>query len=185
MISTNDMRSGQAIIFDGKICLITDYERVKPGKGPSFVKAKLKDINSGQVLDKTWRGEHKVELAILQGRPHQYLYRQGNLYHFMDAETYDQIVVDADFVQDVAAYLKEGMDLQITFHKNKPVKVEVPNFLELKVSKTEPGVKGDTVSGAAKPATVETGAVVQVPLFVNEGDRIKVDTRTGSYVTRV
>lgn len=185
MISTNDMRAGQTILFDGRICLIADYERVKPGKGPTFVKVKLKDINTGQALDKTWRGEQKVELAILQSRAHQFLYRQGDMYHFMDLETYDQISLDAGFVHDVAEYLKESMELQITFHNGKPVKAEVPNFLELAVTETDPGVKGDTVSGSTKPATLETGVVVQVPLFVGKGDRIKVDTRTGSYVTRV
>ena len=186
MISTNDMRSGQAILFEGRICLIVGYERAKPGKGPSFVKVKLKDLNTGQVLDHTWRGEQKVELAILQSRPHQYLYQQGPLYHFMDLETYEQFALRRESVGDIVQYLKENMEVQITFHDDKPVKVAVPAFVELSVTETTPGVKGDTVSGGAtKPATLEAGAVVQVPLFVNEGDVIKVDTRTGAYVTRV
>ena len=184
MISTNDMRAGQAIIFEGRICLIADYQRVKPGKGPTFVKVKLKDLNTGQGLDHTWRGEQKVELAILQSRPHQYLYRQGDLYHFMDTETYEQIALGPDSVADIAQYLKENMEVQITFHDNKPFKVAVSPFVEMKVVKTDPGMKGDTVSGATKPATIESGAVVQVPLFVNEGDVLRVDTRTGAYVTR-
>lgn len=185
MISTNDMRAGQTIVHNSRICLIADYERMKPGKGPTFVRVKLKDILTGQMLDHTWRGEQKVEPAILQGRAHQYLYRQGDSYHFMDLENYDQIVLDARFVKEVKQYLIENMEATITFHKNKPVKVDVPTFLELKVVKADPGVKGDTVSGATKPATLESGAVVQVPLFVKEGDVIKVDTRTGTYVTRV
>jgi len=185
MISTNDMRAGQAIVHNGRIVMVTDYERMKPGKGPTFVRVKLKDVITGQVLDHTWRGEQKVELAILNARPHQFLYRQSDIYHFMDLETYDQIALDSDFVKDVKDYLIENMEVNITFHRGRPVKVEVPNFLELKVAHTTPAVKGDTVSGTTKPASLETGLVVQVPLFVREGDRIKVDTRTGSYVTRV
>jgi elongation factor P len=186
MISTNDMRPGQAIIFEGRICLITDYDRVKPGKGPSFVRAKLKDVNTGQMLDKTWRGEHKVELAVLQGRPHQYLYHQGDIYHFMDVETYEQVALSAGQVPDeVARFLKENLEVLITLHDQKPLKVELPPFVELEVTATSPGVRGDTVSGANKPATLETGATVQVPLFVEVGDVLKVDTRTGAYVTRV
>jgi len=179
------MRAGQSIIFDGRICVIADYQRVKPGKGPTFVKVKLKDLNTGQVLDHTWRGEQKVELAILQSRPHQYLYSQGGLYYFMDMETYDQIALGREAVAEILEYLLENMEVQVTFHNNKPIKVAVPAFVEFKVVKTNPGLKGDTVSGATKPATLESGAVVQVPLFVNEGDILKVDTRTGTYVTRV
>lgn len=185
MISTNDMRAGQTIVHNGRICLIADYRRVKPGKGPTFVKVKLKDLNTGQVLDHTWRGEQKVEPAILQSRPHQYLYEQGGLYHFMDTETYDQIALGADAVADIAKYLKENMEVGITFHNNKPFKVAMAPFVELKVTKTDPGLKGDTVSGATKPATLETGAVIQVPLFIETGDVLKVDTRTDTYVTRV
>ena len=185
MISTNDLRSGQAILFEGRICLIVDYQRAKPGKGPSFVKVKLKDLNTGRILDHTWRGEQKVELAILQSRPHQCLYRQGSLYHFMDLETYEQLALTRESVGDIVRYLKENMEVQITFHDGKPVKVAVPALVALSVTGTTPGVKGDTVGGATKPATLEAGAVVQVPLFVNEGDIIKVDTRTGTYVTRV
>lgn len=185
MISTNDIRPGQAIIYEGRICLITDYERIKPGKGGSFVRAKLKDINTGQVLDKTWRGEQKVDQAILSNRPHQYLYRQGDIFHFMDMESYEQIALSGSQVpEEVARFLKENMEVQITFHEEKPLKLELPAYVELLVTNTSPGLRGDTVSGATKPATLETGAQVQVPLFVNEGDVIKVDTRTGYYLTR-
>jgi elongation factor P len=186
MISTNDIRPGQAILFEGRICLITDYERIKPGKGGSFVRAKLKDINTGQVLDKTWRGEQKVEQAILSNRPHQYLYHQADIYHFMDVESYEQVALSASQVpEEISRFLRENMEVQITFHEQKPLKVELPPFVELAVESTSPGVRGDTVSGATKPATLETGAVVQVPLFVDVGDVIKVDTRTGAYLTRV
>lgn len=186
MISTNDMRPGQAIIFEGRIVLITEYDRVKPGKGPTFVRAKLKDVNTGQVLDKTWRGEQKVELAILQARPHQFLYHQGGMFHFMDLETYEQTVLgESQVPEEISRFLQENLEVQITFHDQKPLKVELPPFVQLKVTSSSPGVRGDTVSGATKPATLETGAVVQVPLFVEEGDVLKIDTRTGAYVTRV
>jgi len=185
MISTNDMRPGQAIIFEGRICMIVEYDRVKPGKGPTFVRVRLKDVNTGQMLDKTWRGEQKVELAILQPRPHQFLYRQGETYHFMDTESYDQVELGPEQVpKEIARFLRENMEVQVTFHNGKAIKVEIPAFVTLKVISTSPGLRGDTVSGASKPATVETGAVIQVPLFVNEGDTLKVDTRTGTYVTR-
>ncbi len=185
MISTNDMRPGQTILFEGRICLITSYERVKPGKGSSFVKVKLKDINTGQALDHTWRGEQKVELAILETRPHQYLYRQNDMCHFMDLATYEQIALGPEYVDGILPYLKENMEVQIVFHNDRQVRVDLPSFVEVKVAKSAPGVRGDTVTGARKPATLETGAVVQVPLFIDEGDTIKVDTRDGSYVTRV
>jgi elongation factor P len=185
MISTNDMRPGQAIIFEGRICLITQYDRVKPGKGPTFVRAMLKDVTTGQTLDKTWRGEQKVELAILDQRPHQYLYRQGDQFHFMDMQSYDQIALGPEQVpKEVVPFLKENMEVVVTFHDQHALKVELPAFVNLKVVATAPGVRGDTVSGASKPATLETGAVIQVPLFISEGDLLKVDTRTGAYVTR-
>lgn len=185
MISTNDMRAGQAIVFRDRIYIIAEYERVKPGKGPSYAKVKLKDVNTGQTLDHSWRGEQKVELAILQNRPHQYLYRQGDLFHFMDIENYEQLALSREKVEDIVQYLKDSMEVEITFHNGKPVKVGVPAFVEYSVAETTPGVKGDTVSGTTKPATIESGAVVRVPLFVNNGDVIRVDTRSGTYVTRV
>ena len=134
MISTNDMRPGQAILFEGRICLIVEYERIKPGKGPTFVRVKLKDINTGQSLDKTWRGEQKVELAILEPRPHQFLYRQGEKYHFMDTATYDQVELGPEQVpKEIARFLKENMEVQVTFHNGKAIKVEIPAFVTLKV----------------------------------------------------
>jgi elongation factor P len=184
-ISTNDMRAGQYLMHNGRIVLIADYERMKPGKGPTFVRAKLKDIETGQVLDQTWRGEQKVEQVILRARPHQYLYRQGDLYTFMDLETYEQVALDKAMVAGWEKYMLENMEVKVVFNENTPVKVERPDFLELKVADTAPGVRGDTVSGATKPATLETGAVIQVPLFVNAGDIVKVDTRSDAYVTRV
>lgn len=185
MISTNDMRPGQAIMFEDRICVISDYERVKPGKGPTFVRVRLKDVMTGQMLDKTWRGEQKVELIILAPRPHQFLYKQGGQFHFMDMQSYDQIELnDKQVPEEISRFLRENMEVQITFHNETPVKVEIPAFVELKVTETGPGVRGDTVSGASKPATLESGATIQVPLFINQGDVLKVDTRTGTYVTR-
>jgi elongation factor P len=158
---------------------------VKPGKGPTFVRAMLKDIATGQALDKTWRGEQKVELVILEKRPHQFLYRQGDEFHFMDMESYDQVALGPDQVPpEIARFLRENMEVVVTFHGPKALSVEVPAFVNLKVTETAPGLRGDTVSGASKPATLETGTVIQVPLFINEGDVLKVDTRTGTYVTR-
>jgi elongation factor P len=184
MISTNDMRAGQAIIYEGKICVITEYNRVKPGKGASIAKVKLKDLITGQVFDHSWKGEDKVEQAILAKRPFTFLYKQGGMFHFMDTENYDQIAVSRELVEHGEEWLKENMEVLITFHNDKPVVVDVPQFVELKVTETAPGVRGDTVSGATKEATLETGAIVQVPLFINIGDVLKIDTRTGDYVTR-
>jgi len=184
MISTNDMRTGQSIIYEGRICQIAEYQRVKPGKGPTFVKVKLKDLQTGQMLDHSWRGEQKVELAILQNRKHQFLYRQGDQFFFMDLETYDQISLSKDKIADLAKWLKDGMEVDITVHNETPIKIEAPPFVNYKVVATDPGVKGDTAAGGTKPATLETGAVIQVPLFINIGDVLKVDTRTGVYVTR-
>jgi len=184
MISTNDMRAGQSIVHNGRICAIAEYQRVKPGKGPTFVKVKLKDLVTGQMLDHTWRGEQKVELADLRTRKHQYLYRQGDTYHFMDLETYDQIGLTADRLEGVAEYLKDGMAVDITFFKNAPLKIAAPSFVELAVVETAPGVRGDTVTGSTKPAKLESGAVIQVPLFIEVGEMLKVDTRTGTYVGR-
>lgn len=185
MISTNDMRSGQTIMHEGRILQITEYDRVKPGKGPTFVKVRMKDVITGQTLDYTWRGEQKVEQAILKGRKHQYLYEQGGTYHFMDLETYEQVALPSRQIADIAKYLKDGMEVTVTYHENTPIKVEVPPFVELPVAQTDPGLKGDTATGGTKPATLESGAVIQVPLFINIGDVLRVDTRTGSYVTRV
>jgi len=184
MISTNDMRAGQSIVHDGRICAIAEYQRVKPGKGPTFVKVKLKDLVTGQMLDHTWRGEQKVELATLRTRKHQYLYRQGSDYHFMDLETYDQINFSEDRLEGVVEYLKDGMEVDITFYKNAPIKIAAPDFVELAVAETDPGARGDTVTGGTKPAKLESGAIIQVPLFIEVGQVLKVDTRTGTYVSR-
>jgi elongation factor P len=185
MPTTNDLKNGMTLNIDGALMNVVDFQHVKPGKGGAFVRTRLKNVRTGRVLDKTFRADEPVEVAILEKRQMQFLYRDEVGFNFMDTETYDQVAVDGDAVGDAASYMIEGSTPYVTFYDGSALGVELPASVELTVSETEPGVKGDRVSGATKPATVETGAVVQVPLFVEIGDRIKVDTRTGAYLTRV
>jgi elongation factor P len=185
MISTNDFRNGMTIDLDGVLYNILYFQHVKPGKGGAFVRTRLKNLRTGAVIDKTFRAGEKVELALLDKRRMQYLYREVGSYHFMDQETYEQITLEEEELGDSTRFLKEGMVVDMPLYEGKPVGVELPIFVELKVTETAPGVKGDTASGGSKPATLETGAVVQVPLFIEAGDIIKVDSRTGEYVERV
>jgi elongation factor P len=185
MPTTNDLKNGMTLNIDGALMNVVDFQHVKPGKGGAFVRTRLKNVRTGRVLDKTFRADEPVEVAILEKRQMQFLYRDDVGFHFMDTENYDQVAVDAEAVGDTASYMVEGSTPYVTFHDGTALGVELPASVELTVSETEPGVKGDRVSGATKPATVETGAVVQVPLFVETGDRVKVDTRTGAYLTRV
>jgi elongation factor P len=185
MPTTNDLKNGMTLNIDGTLMNVVDFQHVKPGKGGAFVRTRLKNVRTGRVLDKTFRADEPVEVAILEKRQMQFLYRDEVGFHFMDTETYDQVAVDGDAVGDAASYMIDGSTPYVTFYDGSALGVELPASVELTVSDTEPGVKGDRVSGATKPATVETGAVVQVPLFVETGDRIKVDTRTGAYLTRV
>lgn len=184
MISTNDMRPGQTLNIDGQLYTITYYQHVKPGKGHAFVKTKLKNVDTGAVIDKTFRADEKVELAVLDKREMQYLYEDDAGLVFMDNETYEQVHVDPELLGDARQFLKDGTECVVQMYEGKPVGVDLPVSMVLEVTETEPGLKGDRVSGALKPATLETGAVVQVPLFVDKGDRIKVDTRTGEYLSR-
>jgi elongation factor P len=185
MPTTNDLKNGMTLNIDGTLINVVDFQHVKPGKGGAFVRTRLKNVRTGRVLDKTFRADEPVEVAILEKRQMQFLYRDEVGFHFMDTETYDQVAVDGEAVGDAASYMIDGSTPYVTFYDGSALGVELPASVELTVSETEPGVKGDRVSGATKPATVETGAVVQVPLFVETGDRIKVDTRTGAYLTRV
>jgi elongation factor P len=185
MPTTNDLKNGMTLNIDGVLMNVVDFQHVKPGKGGAFVRTRLKNVRTGRVLDKTFRADEPVEVAILEKRQMQYLYRDDTGFHFMDTETYDQVVVDGEAVGDASSYMIEGSTPYVTFHDGTALGVELPASVELTVSGTEPGIKGDRVSGATKPATVETGAVVQVPLFVETGDRVKVDTRSGAYLTRV
>jgi len=185
MPTTNDLKNGMTLNIDGALMNVVEFQHVKPGKGGAFVRTRLKNVRTGRVLDKTFRADEPVEVAILEKRQMQYLYRDDTGFHFMDTETYDQVAVEGDAVGDAAGYMVEGSTPYVTFYEGTAIGVELPASVELAVSETEPGVKGDRVSGATKPATVETGSVVQVPLFVETGDRIKVDTRSGAYLTRV
>jgi elongation factor P len=184
MISSNDMRPGQTLELDGGLFTIVDYQHIKPGKGQAFVRTKLKSVKTGAVIDRTFRADQKVNLAVLDRREMQYLYSDPAGLVFMDRQTYEQIHVDPDLFGSGRPLLKDGAVCIVSLHGGAPVAVEMPATIELEVAETEPGVKGDRVSGALKPATVETGAVVQVPLFIEKSDRIKVDTRTGEYVSR-
>ena len=185
-VSTNDLKNGMALQLPEGLFTVVEFQHVKPGKGGAFVRTKLKNVRTGAVLDRTYRADEKLEQTNIDKREMQFLYREGTYHVFMDNSTYDQIHVDEDVMAVSSKYLKEGDSaiLQVA-NEDEVVGVELPAAVELLVAETEPGVQGDRVSGARKPATLETGLVVQVPLFVNPGDRIKVDTRSGDYLTRV
>jgi elongation factor P len=183
--STSDFRNGLVLDMDGSLMRIVEFQHVKPGKGAAFVRTKLKNVETGQVVDKTFRAGEKVEEAVLEHRKMQFLYMDGDNYIFMDSENYEQNSVPPEVVGEAANFLVENQDLSVFMRKGKAVTIELPAAVRLEVTKAEPGMKGDTSSGATKPVTLETGLVLQVPLFVNEGDSLKVDTRTGRYIERV
>ncbi len=185
MVSSNDFKRGMVIKLDNDIYSIIEFQHVKPGKGGAFVRTKLKSLTKGSTIDKTFRGGEKVEDVRVEKRSMQYLYDEGDSLVFMDTETYDQRPVSKDFVGDILNYIKEGDEVDISIYEDEPISVEPPNFVKLKVVYAEPGVKGDTATNVTKPVKVETGAEVNVPLFVNEGDIVKIDTRKGEYVERV
>ncbi len=185
MISAGDFKNGVTLEIEGNIYQILEFQHVKPGKGAAFVRTKLKNIISGGVIEKTFRPTEKFPKAHIERKDMQYLYSDGELYHFMDVETYDQIALNEDAIGDALKFVKENEMVKICSHKGNVFAVEPPLFVELAIIDTEPGFKGDTAQGATKPATVETGAVVYVPLFVEMGDVLKIDTRTGEYLSRV
>ena len=185
MISASDFRNGMTIEIDGNVCQIIEFQHVKPGKGAAFVRTKLKDIINGGVKETTVRPTEKVPAARIDRKDMQYLYQDGDIYNFMDSETYEQIGLTSEQVGDSLKFVKENEVCKINSYNGNVFAVEPPMFVELTITETEPGFKGDTATGATKPATVETGANVAVPLFVNEGDVIKIDTRTGEYLSRV
>ena len=185
MISTNDVKPGMALDLDDGIFQIVEYQHVKPGKGRAFVKMKLKNLLSGAVVERTFRADEPVQQAIIDRRGHQYLYSDDLGYHFQDGETYDQLTLTAEQVGAASGFLKEGDGVLLAMYNGRAIGIDLPTSVVLAVTHAEPGVKGDRVSGATKPVTLETGLVVQVPLFVDTGDRVKVDTRTGAYITRV
>ncbi|HEY5658314.1 MAG TPA: elongation factor P [Myxococcota bacterium] len=184
-VDTSQFRNGLKIEIDGEPFVMTYFQHVKPGKGGAFVRTKIKNLRTGRVLDKTFRSGEKVDEAEVEDKRMQYLYQDGDQLVFMDQDTYDQIPFSTEQVGDALKYLKENLDVDVMFWKNKPINIELPSFIEFVVTQCDPGLKGDTASGATKPATLETGAVVQVPLFIKEGEKIRVDTRSGVYVERV
>ncbi|MBR9947290.1 MAG: elongation factor P [Lachnospiraceae bacterium] len=185
MISAGDFRNGVTLEIEGNVYQILEFQHVKPGKGAAFVRTKLKNIINGGVVEKTFRPTEKFPAARIDRVDMQYLYSDGDLYHFMNVETFDQIALNSDDVGDSLKFVKENEMVKICSHNGNVFAVEAPLFVELEIIDTEPGFKGDTATGATKPATVETGAVVNVPLFVEQGNKIKIDTRTGEYLSRV
>jgi elongation factor P len=184
-VSTNDFKNGMTLELDGVLFQIIEFQHVKPGKGGAFVRSKLRNVKSGAVLERTFNAGVKVGLAIVERRDFQYLYPESDDFVFMDLETYDQIHVPRAIMSSATDYLTEGATAQIATHEGVPISVDLPTSSVLTIIKCDPGVKGDTRTGALKPATLETGVVVNVPLFVEEGERIKVDTRSGEYMERV
>lgn len=185
MVSAGDFKNGLTVEIEGNIYQILDFQHVKPGKGAAFVRTKLKNIINGGVVEKTFRPTEKFETAHIDRKDMQYLYSDGDLFNFMDMETYDQLAVNADVVGDSLKFVKENETVKVISHQGNVFSIEPPITVELQVIETEPGVKGDTATGATKPAIVETGAQIMVPLFVNQDDVLKIDTRTGEYLSRV
>ncbi len=184
-VDTSSFRNGLKIELDGEPFTITYFQHVKPGKGGAFVRTKVKNLKTGRVLDRTFRSGEKVDEADVEDRSMQYLYHDGDSFIFMDNSSYDQVPFSKDQIGDAAKFLKENLEVDVLFWRGNPINIELPSFIEATVTQCDPGVKGDTASGATKPATIETGAVVQVPLFIKEGEVLRVDTRTGEYVERV
>ena len=184
-VSTTEFRNGLKIELEGEPYVIVEFQHVKPGKGGAFVRTKMKSLKSGNVIDRTFRSGEKVGVPDLEEKTMQYLYAADKDRVFMDTSSYEQTSMSEKQLGDSISYLKENMEIKILYHKGAAINIEVPMFVELKIARTDPGVRGDTASGGSKPATLETGAVVKVPLYMNEGDVIKVDTRTGTFIERV
>jgi elongation factor P len=186
MANTSDIKNGLCLNMNGKLCTVKEFLHVKPGKGPAFVRTKLKYIESGKVVDHTFSAGHKIEVVRIETRSYQYLYQEGDGFHFMNTETYEQVFINANMI-DTPEFLKEGVICTIVFHAEEemPLTVELPAYIEAEVTYTEPGIKGDTATNTLKPATIDTGAEIRVPLFIDTGDKIKVDTRKGEYSERI
>jgi len=184
-VSTNDLKNGMTLELDGTLFQVIEFQHVKPGKGGAFVRTKLRNVKTGGVVERTFNAGVKVGLAIVERKDMQYLYGEGGDFVFMDLQTYEQIHVPGEIMGEAASYLVEGGQAQVSLHEGVPIAVELPASMVLTITRADPGARGDTRTGAYKPATLETGLVVQVPLFVEEGERIKVDTRTGEYIERV
>lgn len=184
-VSTTEFRNGLKIEIDGEPYVIVEFQHVKPGKGGAFVRTKFKSLKSGNVTDKTFRAGEKVDIPDLEEKTMQYLYGADKDRVFMDTSTYEQVSLNEKQLGESIGYLKENMEIKVLYHKGKPINIEVPMFVELAIARTDPGYRGDTATGGSKPATLETGVVVKVPLFINEGDVVKIDTRTGTFIERV
>lgn len=184
MISSNDFRPGTTIEYDGEIYRVIEFLHVKPGKGAAFVRTKLKNVKTGAVKEQTFRAGEKVPRARIETREMQYLYNDGDMYTFMDTETYEQLTIPKSQLEYELNFLKENMNCYVVIHDGQSIGIDLPNTVELVVTQTEPGIRGDTATGGSKPATVETGYTLQVPFFINEGDRLIIDTRSGNYVSR-
>ncbi len=185
MIATNEFKRGAKVEIDGEPLEILEYEHVKPGKGPAFVRTKFRNLKTGNVMEKTFRAGAKLEEANVEERRMTYLYREKDVFHFMDSSTFEDVTVPEQIIKNNVGILQENTEVSVILHDDSPIDIIFPNFVELKIVKTEHGLKGDTAAGATKPATLETGMVLQVPLFVKEDDVIKIDTRTKTYVERV
>lgn len=183
-LSINDIKSGVTIFVDGEVWMVVETQHVKPGKGAAFTRAKMRNMKTGNILDRTFRGDEKIDEAFVEERKLQYLYSSGNIYHFMDQENFEEITLFEEVLGEKRKFLKDNLDVTAYFYKDDILNVNLPNFVEYEITHTEPGIKGDTAKSGTKPAQIETGATIQVPLFINAGDRIKVDTRSGGYVER-
>jgi elongation factor P len=184
LISTNDFRTGLTVEIDGDPYQVVEFMHVKPGKGSPFVRAKIKNLRTGSISERTFNAGEKLPKAMLERKEMQYLYNDGENYYFMDNETYDQVGLSSAQMEGAVKYLKENMNISASYHKGRLLNVDLPHTVELVVTETAPGIKGDTASGGSKPATLETGLVIQVPFFIEEGEVIQVDTRTGTYLKR-
>jgi elongation factor P len=185
IVATSEFRKGLRILVDNEPFVIVEFQHVKPGKGGAFVRTRLKSLVSGNVLDRTYRSGDKAEVPELEEREMQYLYKEGVNYYFMDQNTYDQLFIVEEQLGDAKNYLKESLVIQVLIYQGKTIGVEIPNFVNLVISQTEPGIRGDTAQNATKPALLETGYTIQVPLFVEQGETVRIDTRTGQYLERV
>ena len=184
-VSTTEFRNGLKVELEGEPYIMVEFQHVKPGKGGAFVRTKLKSLRSGNVIDRTFRSGEKLDTPELEEKKMQYLYAADKDRYFMDTASYEQISLEEGQLGENISYLKENMEIRILYYKGQPINIEIPMFVELAITKTDPGVRGDTASGGSKPATLETGAVIKVPFYLNEGDVVKVDTRTGTFIERV
>jgi len=183
-LSINEVKSGVTVIIDNEVYQVTDVQHVKPGKGAAFARTKLRNMKTGNILEKTFRGDEKIDPAYIDEKKLQYLYQSADMYHFGDQDNFEEIAIQKDQLGDKIKFLKDNIEVTGYFFKGETININLPNFIEVKITHTEPGIKGDTAKGGTKPAQIETGATVQVPLFIEVGDKIKVDTRTGSYVEK-